>query len=760
MGRCRKISSPKVEKNRPLGKMGGQEPPYSGKIMASALKFSLFPLLCMAASLPGFAMEDLTLGVTELPSVLSASRLKQSPAEVPGSMTVLDRDLIRATGARDIPEILRLVPGMKIGYQYGHRASVNYHGTNTTEARRMQVLVDGRSVYRPGLATVDWTDIPLAIEDIERIEVFRGPNTVTYGANALMGVINIISTRPEMTQGTRLKITQGTRGVKDLYASHGFEFGNSLARLSVFGKQDSGFDYDEDGNDFRDGRRLNAFNLLGDTTLSANQSLSWQFGAKEGANQLDNDYTVLARPTNAAFLYDRVMAEHQANSDVTARDYFAQLHWKQDLSPSHRLEIKTYAQHMERLSQWRACDSPVVFSPELRTLYQAGNVYPRRINYILRSRGAWRDPVFAADYLVNSDGLAPELLPLVDSVVAEHTAARNSEPACWDLNENLRETRYEIEIQNTLQLADNLRTALGGSLRYDQARSDTLFGGRVDNQIGQLFGHLEYRPHQRWLLHAGAMAEDDRLSGFSLSPRVAAHFFLRPTHSLRVVYSEAVRSPDMYENNAHWTYSADNLSGPVSASDQYYALAQGPGNLKQERMRSHEIGYNGYFHDLGLSVDIKGFYDEIRDMISQPLQIVNFVPNNDSFSRFTGAETQIDWSLTRADRLRLTYAYVDFVATNRLDQRLTARNSGSAAWLHQWPGKIDSSLIYYGADMLNERRFERLDSRVAKRFDLPSASHLDLALTWQYRLDDEALTWPDNVFKSRSHYYLSAELNF
>tara|TARA_R110002051_G_scaffold140454_5_gene213342 strand:+ start:36177 stop:38204 length:2028 start_codon:yes stop_codon:yes gene_type:complete len=675
-------------------------------------------------------------------------------------MTVIDRELIRATGARDIPEILRLVPGMKIGYLDGTRANANYHGTNTTEARRMQVLVDGRSVYRPGLATVDWSDIPLAVEDIERIEVFRGPNTVTYGANALMGVINIISTRPELSQGTRLKVTQGNRGVKDLYGSQGFEFGNSLARLSVFGKEDTGFDSDDDGNDFRDGRRLNAVNLLGDTTLSARQTLSWQFGAKEGANQRDNDYTVLAEPSNTAFTYDRVMSEHQANSDVTARDYFAQLHWKNDLSPSHRLEIKTYAQHMERLSQWRACDSPVVFSPELRTLYQAGNVYPRRINYILRNRGSWGDPLFAANYLVNKDGLPPELLPLVDSVVAEHAAARDGQPACWDLNENLRETRYEIEIQNTMQLADNLRTVFGGSLRYDEASSDTLFGGRVDNQIGQLFGHLEYRPHHRWLLHAGAMAEDDRLSGFSLSPRVAAHFFLRPTHSLRAVYSEAVRSPDMYENNANWTYTADNLSGPVSGSDQYYALAQGPGNLKQERMRSHEVGYNGYFHDLGLSIDIKGFYDEIRDMISQPLQIVNFVPNNNSFSRFTGAETQIDWSLTRADRLRLTYAYVDFVATNRLDQRLTARNSGSAAWLRQWPGKIDSSLIYYGADMLNERRFERLDSRIAKRFDLTSTSHLNLALTWQYRLDDEGLTWPENVFNSRSQYYLSAELNF
>ncbi len=91
---------------------------------------------------------------------------------------------------------------------------------------------------------------------------------------------------------------------------------------------------------------------------------------------------------------------------------------------------------------------------------------------------------------------------------------------------------------------------------------------------------------------------------------------------------------------------------------------------------------------------------------------------------------------------------------------MTARHSGSAAWLREWPGQIRTSLIYYGADHLNERRFERLDSRIEKQFALADRSSLALALTWQYRLDDEALTWEENRFDSRSHYYLSAELNF
>src|SRR5690554_4705750 len=66
-----------------------------------------------------------SLDPLELPTVLSATRLKQAPADVPGSMTVLDRELIRASGARNIPEILRLVPGMHVGYRRGNQMNVN-----------------------------------------------------------------------------------------------------------------------------------------------------------------------------------------------------------------------------------------------------------------------------------------------------------------------------------------------------------------------------------------------------------------------------------------------------------------------------------------------------------------------------------------------------------------------------------------------------------------------------------------------------------
>src|SRR5690606_13218665 len=164
---------------------------------------------------------ELFLDAPELPEVLTATRLQQSPAAVPGSITVLDRELIQGSGAREITELLRLVPGMLVVPE-GSATNVNYHGGLAAAARRLQVLVDGRSVYRPALAQVDWVDIPVALEDIERIEVFRGPNTVSYGANALLGVINIITRPPNDSMGTRATYTTGKRGIQDWYARHGF----------------------------------------------------------------------------------------------------------------------------------------------------------------------------------------------------------------------------------------------------------------------------------------------------------------------------------------------------------------------------------------------------------------------------------------------------------------------------------------------------------------------------------------------------------
>ncbi|WP_434673846.1 TonB-dependent receptor plug domain-containing protein [Pseudomonas sp. R1-15] len=695
-------------------------------------------LLALVIS-PSVVADDLFVDNQPLPQVLTATRLKQSPAAVPGSMTVLDSELIKASGARDISELLRLVPGMMVGNLSGNQATVNYHGTNASEARRMQVLIDGRSVYRAGLATVDWSDIPVAMEDIDRIEVFRGPNTVSYGANALMAVVNIITRAPAGSHGTRLKMTRGQRGISDWYASQGSGWENGDMRLSLSGQEDDGFDSDRNGADYRDSRRLNRINLSVSQALDEWQSIDWQLSAKEGSNQRPYTYRPVFAGITAA----------GDNSDVIAKDYAGSLRWNLDLDPNHSLYVQGSIQHWDRQQTWRACDAEVSFSPQLTDLWQLNPNYAEKLARNIPSFLGTGAPA----------GTAQEQA-LANQVIDQWRNGA-SRTLCGDIDQSARESRYDLEIQDTLSLSDSLRLVTGANYRYDRADSETYFDGTLDDTTWRLFGQLEWRASEHWLLQGGAMFEDTRLTGSSLTPRVAVNYLINPRHGLRAVYSEAVRSPDMFENNVNWSYQVTNLRPAAFGQDsaRYFVRTRGPGNLEQEHMRSRELGYNGYFMDLGLTVDVKLFHDEITGMISEPLRNNQYIASNANDSQFDGAETQLDWRLTSADRLRLTYAYVDAQASNPLDEQLTARNSGSAGWLHDWGQGWNSAVFYYGADDLNGYRYERVDTRVAKRIPLGKAS-LELAGIVQQRLDNQPTTFADNRYDARHVLYFSAELSF
>ncbi|RON63563.1 TonB-dependent siderophore receptor [Pseudomonas fluorescens] len=707
--------------------------------MLFALPPSRSSLLLALLFSPVLLADDLFMDSEALPQVLTATRLKQTPAEVPGSMTVLDSELITASGARDISELLRLVPGMMVGNISGNQAAVNYHGTNASEARRMQVLIDGRSVYRAGLATVDWSDIPVAIEDIERIEVFRGPNTVSYGANALMAVVNIITRNPANSHGTRLKITRGQLGINDFYASQSTGWNGGDLRLSLSGQEDDGFDTDRTGADYRDSRRLNRFSLAVSQTLNENQSLDWQVNAKDGTNQRPYTY----RPVFSG------ITDAGNNSDVVAKDYAGSVRWNLDINPEHSLYIQGSAQHWDRQQTWRACDAEVSFSPELTQLWQIDPNYTERL----------------ARNITRFLGPGPEAGTAQQMTLANRVLDqwRNgaSKTLCGDIDQSARESRYDLELQDTLSLSDSLRLVSGMNYRYDRADSETYFNGTLDDTTWRAFGQLEWRASEHWLLQGGAMFEDTQLIGSSLTPRFAVNYLINPRHGLRAVYSEAIRSPDMFENNVNWSYQVSNLR-PLAygqSSARYFVKTRGPGDLDQEHMRSRELGYNGYFAEWGLALDVKLFYDEITGMISEPLRNNQYIASNANSSRFRGAETQIDWRVSQADRLRLTYAHVDAEASNPLDQQFTASNSGSAGWLRDWGQGWNSALFYYGDNALNGYRFERLDTRIAKRIALGKA-HLQLAGVLQQRLDHEPTTFVDNNYDQRRVMYFSAELEF
>ncbi|HEX23230.1 MAG TPA: TonB-dependent receptor, partial [Chromatiales bacterium] len=215
------------------------------------LFYRLLPALLIASSYSTSAneslppQEDLLLSeedfLSELPVVLTATRLSQPAREAPAATTVIDRDMIKASGAREIADLFRLVPGFVVSHDNGYTPIVTYHGLSNEQARRMQVLVDGRSVYSIVFGGTKWTDLPLAIDDIERIEVIRGPNAATYGANAFLSTINIITRHSSETNGVFARVNVGNIDIRDGYLRYGDTLDDLSYRLTLGYNRDTGF---------------------------------------------------------------------------------------------------------------------------------------------------------------------------------------------------------------------------------------------------------------------------------------------------------------------------------------------------------------------------------------------------------------------------------------------------------------------------------------------------------------------------------------
>lgn len=207
-------------------------------------------VLCLFTPLSAQAGEEAYF--EELPTVLTASRLPQPINEAPGAVTVIDRDFIKATGYRNLARIFRLVPGMEVGQERANTAWVTYHGLSTTYPSEMQVLIDGRSVYSPAsFGGVDWQNLPITVDDIDRIEIVRGSNPVTYGANAFLGVINIITRDSGEQSGSHASVAAGAPGVLDVAAGSGGELAGASWSLNLTRRRDSGFESLHDSSDTR-----------------------------------------------------------------------------------------------------------------------------------------------------------------------------------------------------------------------------------------------------------------------------------------------------------------------------------------------------------------------------------------------------------------------------------------------------------------------------------------------------------------------------
>ena len=588
--------------------------------MNTRLKSIIFTA-CMLGACTANAVDDgaaLNLSeddyIGEVPKVLTISRLAQSKEDSPSAVTVIDRETIRATGIVDIPELLRLVPGFYVGknagFIYNSNHVVSYHGMVSAYAGSMQVLINGRSVYSPLFGGVNWSELPITVDDIDRIEITRGPNAASYGANSFLGVISIITKDAKDSTGSSLRLTHGT-GRNEAFYRYGGELNDVKYRVSAGYREDDGLD---NRNDFK---RTNILNVQANKRLDASNEINVELGIVSGER------------ADGEEVKDKILFVPRMRDIL---NHYELIHWRHNISEDSDFSLQAF--HSSN-----STDDKIT----------SANLRPRIAAFAFNRAKA----VGASNAVARARALAAANSLLSDGIV---------------INNDIDLERYDIEAQHTFALSNNLRFVWGGNIRLDTTYAPHWLGtGETDYfNLQRLFGHAEWRINDHFLVNVGSMLEHNDFTGTDISPRASLNFKLTPNHALRFGVSRATRTPNYIEEKF-------NDTTVISTSTATTYLLQNfadQGKQGPERIISKEIGYLGQIGNL--NVDAKLFDDDINQILNTarvnlvlPASTLFLTKNfpktfvNVGDAQVRGFETQLKYRLFKQTQIIANFSHIN-----------------------------------------------------------------------------------------------------
>ena len=299
-------------------------------IVATATIFTLSPAVYAADEFEDTEfLADMSLEELLSTEITTLSRKAESLGNAPAAVHVISQTDIRRSGARTIPDLLRMVPGMQVAQIDGSKWAVTSRGANGRFANKLLVLMDGRTLYNPLLSGVYWDVQDTDLDAIERIEVVRGPGATMWGSNAVNGVVNIITKHAADTQGGNLSVVGGQGGAESV-----FRYGAETDALAyrVYAKA---FDRDGnvnlDGDDAGDESKMARVGTRLDWDGSNGQE--WMVSAEAYSGE-SGEYR-LSRSLAPPFL-----TVGQTMTDVSGA--FALAQWSRDFDAGSGLQVRAY----------------------------------------------------------------------------------------------------------------------------------------------------------------------------------------------------------------------------------------------------------------------------------------------------------------------------------------------------------------------------------------------------------------------------------
>src|SRR5579864_3787676 len=302
----------------------------------------LWVFACSVASAQTPALPDLTKASLEdlmNIQVTSVSKKEQRLSSAGAAIFVISQEDIRRSGATNIPDLLRMVPGVQVARIDANAWAISIRGFNTRYSNKVLVLIDGRSVYSPSFSGVFWDQQAVPLEDIERIEVIRGPGAAVWGANAVNGVINIITKSAKETEGGLSRAGTGTVDNADGLVRYGGTAG-STGSYRVFGQYsrvaDGALANETQGDD-------------GWRRLSGGFRSDWDLGAQDSLTVEGNVFSNSEGQTRWPGFSSLLPLEDAFRDTITARGGDLLGRWNHILRGGSETSLQIYADAYRRV---------------------------------------------------------------------------------------------------------------------------------------------------------------------------------------------------------------------------------------------------------------------------------------------------------------------------------------------------------------------------------------------------------------------------
>ncbi len=284
--------------------------------------------------------QDLTqFSIEELMNikVTSVNKKSQRLSDSAAAVFVITRDEIRRSGITNIPDALRMVPGVNVARIDSNKWAVNCRGFNSRFSPSLQVLVDGRSVYTPSFSGVYWEVTDVLLEDVDRIEVIRGPGATVWGSNAVNGVINIITRSSRDTQGGFVQASLGTVEKNMAAVRYGDTIGKDISwRLYAQHRDRDEFER-VSGEDAGDDWMMNQAGFRMDAGLTPSDSVTLQGDVYNG--HIHQDLYLISE--SSPYMDDFPTKTNVSGGNILGR-------WTRTLSGNSEMSLQMYYDAMKR----------------------------------------------------------------------------------------------------------------------------------------------------------------------------------------------------------------------------------------------------------------------------------------------------------------------------------------------------------------------------------------------------------------------------